>query len=66
MTTETATPCPTPKKVAYESALAANAMLLRLWKAYERGDHDRHERSSYQCPCGSWHLTSRPSPKEKK
>lgn len=51
--------CPTSGKVRFDTQLAANAALLRLWKAHQRGDTGRRERSAYRCrDCDGFHLTS--------
>jgi len=48
--------CPTPRKLAFPTETAADTFLTHA--AYE-GRRYRPIRS-YACPCGSWHVTSRP------
>lgn len=50
--------CPSGK-IGYPTQLDANTALLSLWKAQQRGDKRRRERSTYRCRrCDRFHLTS--------
>lgn len=49
--------CPTPHKLAFHSEQHA-LQVLRYW-GYD-GRPTRPQRA-YQCPCGAWHLTSKPA-----
>lgn len=47
--------CPTPDKLAFQSAEHAESV-LRYWNY----DHAPYQPTrTYPCRCGSWHLTSR-------
>lgn len=46
--------CPTPEKIAYPSLAAVTGAIL----AIARGSQSRPSLRSYECVCGSWHLTS--------
>ena len=52
--------CPTPYKLAYVSRAAADAALMRSWRAARSGKGTRRPIRFYKCPCGRWHLTSTP------
>ncbi|MGB3604772.1 hypothetical protein [Gordonia sp. (in: high G+C Gram-positive bacteria)] len=46
--------CPTPEKIAYPTLAAVTGAIL----AIARQSRDRPSLRSYECKCGSWHLTS--------
>ncbi|ALG84866.1 hypothetical protein [Gordonia phthalatica] len=46
--------CPTPEKIAYPSLAAVTGAIL----AIARQAPSRPSLRSYECRCGSWHLTS--------
>jgi len=50
--------CPTPRKVGYRSRVDA---VIALWHTSTSDDDRRHEKRAYRCPCGRWHLTSKPA-----
>jgi hypothetical protein len=55
--------CPTPYKVAYRDVAAAGMALAKLVFRDEPG---HTEKRTYLCPCGAWHLSSKPAWKPKK
>ena len=50
--------CPTPNKNAYPNREQAHASLRRQWRQPRPGKH--LPTRVYRCPCGAWHLTSKP------
>lgn len=50
-------PCPTPGKSAYDSRAAAERAMGTFWHKMR---NESAPTRSYRCPCGSWHLSSKP------
>lgn len=51
------TDCPTPQKVAHPTRQQADRALGRAWR---QGRNAHLPCRAYHCPCGMWHLTSKP------
>lgn len=49
--------CPTPWKQSYRDHIAAK---LGLSEIQRKGKQGHEERRAYHCPCGKFHLTSKP------
>lgn len=55
-------PCPTAGKTAFPSeAIAEEALeeIRMIYASSRAAPREKIPRSSYHCPCGKWHLTSR-------
>ena len=50
--------CPTPTKVAFTSRAEAQRGMGSFWRTAGRGKP--MPTRVYRCPCGKWHLTSKP------
>ena len=51
-------PCPTPQKRRYANHTQADNAMRKFWATGSKGKPMPCR--TYQCPCGGWHLTSKP------
>ncbi|AXH70435.1 hypothetical protein HOT75_gp048 [Gordonia phage Daredevil] len=53
-------PCPTPSKTVYGSGYEAERAMYKMWRAGRARRGNKLPSRTYRCPCGKWHLTSKP------